>query len=858
MTAPSSLVRSGRLGTPSFRAKLRMPSAPRHFVRRPRLTRLLDDLSEYPGTVGTAPAGAGKTTLAADWSRYCGRPCGWLALDTSDREPAQLAHSLGTALDSLMGEAGSATRSTLVIDDVDRIDDDPRARAALSLFVEHRPPSVHLLLLSRRRPPLAVDRLRAGGQLADIDFEALRFSDIEAADLLVTLCPDISAADLAAGVRRAGGWAAALQLTALWIRSHRYSPASTGTSVSVGLGRLVDDYLWGEVVGSESPEIVALVLSAAVVGRINSGLAEALTRHPDAGELLERADERGLFLTRLDDGPWFEMHALVADMLTARFARRWPEALREQHARAAEWFEGVGDQLSALDHWLRADRPERALRALAGVAMHLVETDRGERLSRALDQIPAELPGTDPESAVRYAWCHLVAGRDQLPNALAVARTTCKAAPPPVQARLGVLLAAQRARAGDWESGATRARVSLDRLPDHGWSDPIGRFGWRLLARATALDERWDDDDATVTEARATLSADVDDHWSFESTRALGLAMAGCPEDARRVAAAVRQVVGRRRHLALGSELALVDALVTRETGDRGGAHAQLQSLIDGPRTAPIESRLIAHLELVELHLSGGLVDSAETVFREALALHDGLPQRDTDAPASRGQEPESALVRFVSRVGVDLALASDDPDAARRWSARMTDPFWRHLCEARVESASGRPEAAREALTRAQPRCPRHQVLMDLAGARTLARRDREAAGDAVARAMATAARHGMLQSVATYGADLVELAELQAWCVPDEWMDRLRHALVPVWVSREARGPIDELTERERDVLRLLPSRLTVREIAAELYVTPNTLKFHLRAIYRKFGVASRAAAVESARQMRLLPGG
>ena len=54
---------------------------------------------------------------------------------------------------------------------------------------------------------------------------------------------------------------------------------------------------------------------------------------------------------------------------------------------------------------------------------------------------------------------------------------------------------------------------------------------------------------------------------------------------------------------------------------------------------------------------------------------------------------------------------------------------------------------------------------------------------------------------------------------------------------------GPTETLTERERDVLRFLPSRLTLREIADELYVSPNTLKFHLKVIYRKLGVNSRA---------------
>ena len=61
--------------------------------------------------------------------------------------------------------------------------------------------------------------------------------------------------------------------------------------------------------------------------------------------------------------------------------------------------------------------------------------------------------------------------------------------------------------------------------------------------------------------------------------------------------------------------------------------------------------------------------------------------------------------------------------------------------------------------------------------------------------------------------------------------------------------------LTERELHVLRFLPSRLTVREIAGELFVSVNTLKFHLCVIYRKLGVNFRAEAVEIARTMTKL---
>lgn len=883
LTESSSLIRRGRLDTPSFRAKFRTPSAPRHYIRRQRLISLLDDLSEYPVTVIAAPAGVGKTALAANWSRYCGRPCGWLALDGADREPAELWHSLATALDAVLPDTGvrraralcdgsrerldefirpptgaGSPRATLVIDDVDRIDGDQRACAALASFVEHRPASVHLLLLSRRRPPLPMDRLRAGGELADIHFEALRFSDGEAADLLVTLCPDISAADLSAGVRRAGGWAAALQLTALSIRSHRYTTATANTSRVTGPGRLVDDYLWEEVLGSEKHELIALLLSTAVVGRVNSGLAEALTQRADAGDLLEEAEERGLFLAGLDEGGWFELHNLVRDMLTARFLRRWPSALCEQHGRAAEWFEGVGDEMSALDHWLRADRPEQALRVLANLALSLLESGRSTTVADGVDQLPPEIATADCENAVRYAWCQLVVDRGSFADALAIARSATEDADPEVRARVDVLRAAQISLAGDWERSGALARTALEQLPDQGWRDPIGRFGWRLVTHSIAFAERWDDTAPSVVEARAASCNDVEGRWTFEGTRAVGLALAGRPLDAQRVAVGAHQVADSGRHATLRAELTLADALVAREIGDRPRAQAGLEALVGRPKHPVPALQLIAQLELVQLRMSTGHLAAAAEAFYEGLALCGRLSHpRSDDADLAAG-DVESFLTSSLARVGVDLSLVTDDPEAAARWSRRVRDPFWRPICEAKIDLALGRPRDAADALAPAKPRCPRHEVLWDLVRARTVAHHDRDAAAAAVTRGVETAARRGMLQSVASEGAGLLELIEIAAWCVPDGWMDRLRHDLLPIWAGRDVEGPIDDLTDRERDVLRFLPSRLTVREIASELYVSPNTLKFHLRAIYRKLGVASRAAAVDSARQMRLLPGG
>ena len=128
--------------------------------------RLLDDLSDYPVTALVAPAGAGKTALAADWIRHADRRAVWLALDDSDRDPQQLMTALAATVDQLVPGCAESTMSVLrrpprpedavralvdalegadadptvlVIDDVHLIDVEPSASSTLASFIEHKP-----------------------------------------------------------------------------------------------------------------------------------------------------------------------------------------------------------------------------------------------------------------------------------------------------------------------------------------------------------------------------------------------------------------------------------------------------------------------------------------------------------------------------------------------------------------------------------------------------------------------------------------------------------------------------------------------------------------------------------------------
>lgn len=205
----------------------------------------------------------------------------------------------------------------------------------------------------------------------------------------------------------------------------------------------------------------------------------------------------------------------------------------------------------------------------------------------------------------------------------------------------------------------------------------------------------------------------------------------------------------------------------------------------------------------------------------------------------------------WLARVGTVLALAERDVDLGRHWAERDGDPFSGPLSRARVLVATSHRAEALDLLEQAVPRCDRHRVVLGLLRSRAVDNHD--SAVKELTLAVELAAEAGLLQTVADEGEDVMKMVELAAWRVPQAWLDRLRRIVVPgASLATVSKGMVEDLTERERDVLRLLPSRLTLREIANELFVSQNTLKFHLRVIYRKLGVNSRAEAVQAARSL------
>ncbi len=856
--------------SPLLRAKLRPPVVPEHLVRRPRLLRLLDDAVSAPLTLVVAPAGVGKTVLVSSWAAQSTVPTAWLSMDEADRDGRRLWSGVIAALETLRpgcGEAaltllrrpgplasvvhqllddlesGADSSRVLVIDDLHLVDDDDVV-ASLALFLQHLPTWLHVVLLSRREPILPVDRLQGRGQLAEVHFAELRFSHEEACEMLTRLVPGLSEDQIDALATHAAGWAAGLQLAALAARSNRAHLPVEAPGVVAG-DLLVDDYVWREVLAAEDTELVEALLDVSVADLIDPSLARALTAREDAGSLLALAEARGLFVARLGLEGWFAVHSLVRSALLAELWRRSPTRLVEQHVRAAQWFEDAGQVPVALEHWLLADRRRDALRLLAFKHTELYDSGQETTIQRTIAALPHELATADVESMLEFAWCHLLVDRRRFLELVDQVMWWADRSPPDetLRARLTMLQSIAATVSGDWLEGKALAERAMGDLSETWWRDPLGRFGWNMVARAWALSECWNDTGDDVREADLALSRDPERRLAFEGTRSLGEALAGRPADALRVAAGVRRAAEVANMTILRTELALAEAVAHRELGDRERALPALAALADAPAETMLYCRILATLELAEARLDEGDVDAARRVFGQAEALI------DTESFGPDGRN-------WLARVGTRLAVFAGEIDDARRWSDQVDDPFWGGVSTARVHLAAGDRLDALAALDGVVPRCVRHEAVLGLLRARAVAARD-ESTKHAIA-AVELATANGLLQTVASEGAEVIELVERSAWRVQPQWLDRLRRAAAEgARLSQGGRTElVDPLTERECDVLRFLASRLSVREIADELYLSVNTLKFHLKAIYRKLGVNSRAEAADVARRMTIVP--
>ncbi|MFI5615113.1 LuxR C-terminal-related transcriptional regulator [Amycolatopsis sp. NPDC051903] len=837
------------------RRKRSVPELPEGFVSRPRLLAALDRVAPDAATMVCAPAGSGKTLLLADWLRRDGLgSAAWLSLDAADNDERRfwsgVLEALTPAAPSL-GRLDADSRAFLadLVDALDTLDEPLRlvlddvhelvateALRGVEQLLRLRPRGLRLVLSTRWDPPLPLARLRLSGRLADLRSDHLRFRPDEAAALLKAEGVPIGPEQVEHLVRRTEGWASGLRLAA---GSLEDGGEFTGASPTVSA------YLVDEVLAPLSEEEREFLREISVCERVSASLATALSGRADAGELLARLEHRTAMLFRTGAGRRiYRLHGLLRSHLLTDLMLRTPRRVPELHRRAAEWLRARHQAGEAVTHALEAGDAALVADLLRRHALDLLLAGEHDVLRRARAVLSDDVVGDDPWLALTGALEHLDAAR---PGAARAQVTLAERAWPREPSRelhaLRELVGARVAHA----AGDAVAEPGIDAVAEQGSALSAMTLldsGQALLAAGRPYEAR-----RPVESALAFARAHGHGHLEVQCLTALG-GVAAATGDFRAMAALARDA----------DELARAHGWLDTVTGAKNSLLLANAALL----------RADASACLAEIDRVTAVLATSDTLGQPGL----GLLSATLGGAARFDNGQRSAGLRLMHE-----ARLAEGPSPLPNGVVALAA-----VCEHDAATRLGRGETAREVLGWARERIPAAgEILLIRASTQVVLGRDGHArnllkplldgsvapvlawtpitawlleaeialrcgepvrARRAIAKALGPAEQLGVLRPLVSAAPEVLDLALLDT---PGS-----RRFTTDLRRARAVRGRQPDavaLTERERTVLRLLPTVRSLDEIAGDLMVSPNTVKTHVRALYRKLGVGSRREAVRSA---------
>ena len=768
----------------------------------------------------------------------------------------------------------------LVIDDLHELNS-ADAVACLERFMTRVPPMLRVVLATREDPRLGLHRLRLAGELTELRAPDLRFSLEETRQLLEASGIALSDAGVASLHERTEGWAAGLRLAALSLAGHP-DPERFVAEFS-GSERTVAGYLLAEVLERQPAEVRDLLLRTSVLERVSGPLADSLTGGLGSEAILQELEDANAFVSALDAGrEWFRYHHLFVDLLRLELRRSAPAIVGSLHRTAARWFEEHGYAVEAIRHAQAAKDWAYAACLLADNYVDLVFDGRKATLRGLLAAFPADAPEGDAELALAVATARLYDGHLDESAAYIVVAERLAAAVPSERRQLfdlrltsaGLWLACQRGdvdtaqqamQTFEMQAREAQSADTLARINDHRAS-ALMNFGIAELWSLAMDDARRDLEEALALArriGRPYLEIGCLGHLALVAVLSGSSVPAGLRLSDDAVAIAEEHGWGTHRIVtpAVAAAAAALAWLGRFDDAERWLARVQR-------RQAPpeeSETEPVLHWCRAFVGLGRGRLDEALAEFRAAEKL----------SPFTEEHALRVDLRGWVVTTQVLMGERRAARAALAALGAKERARLGIVVAAASLALAEGRPRDALEALAPAIDDTP--ESLVDGSPQVVNARR---ATAHALLIQAAALDELGDSHGAARAIEGALELAEvdgmiLQFTLVPvRELLERhprhsTSHATLLSTIldllagsspqpKREPAALRDKLSDAELRVLRYLPSNLKAPEIAAELYVSANTVRTHLRHIYAKLDAHSRSDAVARARDLGLLAPG
>jgi LuxR family maltose regulon positive regulatory protein len=429
---------SAQTQAPLLSTKLHAPD-PRERIGRQALVARLSGTAGARLALIRAPAGWGKSTLLSQWrsAEQGQRAFAWVTLDSADSDPIRFwAYALealrtidpelgsrslalvrapgvdlvGEMLPVLIGELEAVQRPlVLALDDYHQLEGDA-VHTGMRRLLDYLPSHICVAIATRAEPPLQVPRLRARGQLVEVDADELRFSRAEAAVVLNDLLDlGLTDEDVAALHQRAEGWPAAVYLAGLSLRNrvdrHEFILRFAGDD------RHIVDYLGEEVLADLDPDTRELLLRTSILEQVNGPLCDTVADTTGSARKLETLARSNLFVVPLDDRrDWYRYHHLFRACLNADLRLESAELIPELHRRASRWFGRTGEASAAINHAIAGQDFPAASELLAAHWNEVVSTGGLRTVEMWLMALPEHVVLEDARLCLARAWTSFAKG----------------------------------------------------------------------------------------------------------------------------------------------------------------------------------------------------------------------------------------------------------------------------------------------------------------------------------------------------------------------------------------------------------------------------------------------------------------
>jgi LuxR family maltose regulon positive regulatory protein len=731
------------------------------------------------------------------------------------------------------------------------------------------PPQMHLVLATRHDPPLSLPRLRVRDQLVELREDDLRFTAEEATAFLnqalgLTLDPQI----INSLEARTEGWIAGLQLAALSMGGR--SEKSIGDFVAAfgGSHRHVIDYLADEVLAQQPAAIQSFLRQTSVLDRLAPPLCDALTGRDDSAALLRQLEQANLFLVALDDRRiWYRYHQLFAEFLRTDL----DEAGRgELHLRAARWFEKQGLWTESVKHALASGDVGESARAVGLAADSALQSTALTTLHGWLDALPERVVRESTELSTYKGFVLFYRGfQGEAASYAREAGNRLNAASKPTSVgRLLVLRAHLALSDGSYSEAVALCREGLGCLDEE---DHLFRgLTLNLLGQA----QEWQGDVAAAADAyregtyTGRKSGDHVGALAAQVNLAFALNELGRLQEALVLCQDLTDETRRTGPLSPSAGACyLAWSWLSYEANELDQAREQaLEALSLAEGTGFSDAILRVQYTLARVHLALGEVIAARQVVQDAYRL---LSRLDLELPQEdwfRSLEAEIHLRLGEIATAADWAeasgLSADDSPGRHDEDAYLA--FTRLLVAQDRLVEADRLLATMERLAGDGGR-RRTLITVYLLQACTHQAQGREGAAlDSVGRALRLGAPQGYLRAFLEEG-EPIEMLLPRVRHVAPQFVDSLLEAFSaqrtvgdgpPDSPAAEQPSPLVEpLTTRERQIVRLIAAGRSNPEIAELLYLSLNTVKWHVKNLYGKLGVSSRVEAAARAQELGLL---